>query len=213
MYEAHPPERSADAEAHAPERRSRTKRRTAAGELWEWTKAIVIAVVLSYLVRTFLFAPTIVDGESMMDTLLNHERVIVNKLIYHVEAPKRGEIIVFHATPDKDFIKRVIGVAGDRIEMKNDTLYINGQAVDEPYLNDNKALWKKELAAAHMDGAVPYTEDFIVDRVPDGTVFVLGDNRRNSTDSRVLGPVPVDRVIGRAEFVFWPLERFRWLHP
>ncbi|QZA33479.1 signal peptidase I [Hydrogenibacillus sp. N12] len=189
------------------------RRRSLTRELWDWTKAIAIAVVLSVLVRTYVFAPTIVDGESMMTTLETHERVIVNKLIYRFEAPKRGDIIVFHATPDKDFIKRIVGLPGDRLEVRRDVLYVNGRPVDEPYLAENKALWKKELEEAHLPPDLPFTEDFTVDRVPPGTVFVLGDNRRNSTDSRVLGPVPLSRIVGRAEFVFWPPDRFRWLHP
>lgn len=173
-------------------------------EIWDWAKAIAVALVLAYLIRTFLFAPTIVDGESMRETLQDQERLIVNKIVYLFHPPQRGDIIVFHAVQNKDFIKRVIGVAGDRIEMKNDHLYINGKEVVEDYLAKNKAEWK---------GEGPYTNDFVVERVPDGTVFVLGDNRVNSTDSRILGPISLDRVVGRADLAFWPIQQIRILHP
>ncbi|PTQ57750.1 MAG: Signal peptidase I [Candidatus Carbobacillus altaicus] len=188
------------------------RRRTMLQEAWDWTKAIVIALFLAYLIRTFVFAPTIVDGESMLDTLHNHERLIVNKMIYYFTTPKHGDIIVFHATENKDFIKRVIAVGGDHVEMKNDTLYINGEVVPEPYLDSMKKQFEQELALAHS-APLPFTEDFTIDAVPPGTVFVLGDNRRNSTDSRMLGPIPLDRVVGRAEVTFWPLDRMRMLHP
>lgn len=179
------------------------ERRGFLGEVWDWTKAIAIALLLAYLIRTFLFVPTIVDGESMIETLQNQERLIVNKIVYLFHPPQRGDIIVFHAIQGKDFIKRVIGVAGDRIEMKGDRLYINGKEVPETYLEKNKAAWK---------GPGPYTNDFTVDRVPDGTVFVLGDNRVNSTDSRILGPISLDRVVGRADLSFWPIDQIRLLH-
>jgi signal peptidase I len=171
-------------------------------DVWEWAKAIAIALILALIIRTYLFAPTIVDGESMMHTLKNHERLIVNKIVYILGHPKRGDIVVFHATEDKDFIKRVIGVAGDRIEMKDDVLYVNGKVVEEPYLEKNKSLWT---------GPGPYTNDFIVEEVPKGTVYVLGDNRQNSTDSRMLGPIPEDQIVGRADLAFWPIKSFRLL--
>lgn len=171
-------------------------------DVWEWAKAIAIALILAFVIRTYLFAPTIVDGESMMHTLENQERLIVNKIVYILGQPKRGDIVVFHATEDKDFIKRVIGVAGDRIEMKDDVLYVNGKVVEEPYLEKNKSEWT---------GPGPYTNDFIVEEVPEGTVYVLGDNRQNSTDSRMLGPIPEDRIVGRADLAFWPIKSFRLL--
>lgn len=178
--------------------------RSISREIWDWAKAIAIALVLAYLIRTFLFAPTIVDGESMRETLQDQERLIVNKVIYLFHTPQRGDIIVFHAVQDKDFIKRVIGVAGDRIEMKSDQLYINGKPVSEDYLSKNKKEWK---------GEGPYTNDFVVERVPEGMVFVLGDNRVNSTDSRILGPISLEKVVGRADLAFWPIDQIRIIHP
>jgi signal peptidase I len=179
-----------------------TKRKKAKNEAWEWIKALGIAVVLALIIRTFLFAPFLVDGSSMMPTLKNGERLIVNKLVYYIGKPQRGDIIVFHATKEKDYIKRVIATEGQTVEMKNDQLYIDGKAVDEPYLKQ----YKEEARAA---GYV-LTEDFPAQKVPKGHIFVMGDNRRNSTDSRIIGPVPVDSVVGRSEFVIWPLGNIRF---
>lgn len=180
------------------------KKKQVSKEIWDWTKAIGIAVILAIIIRTFLFSPTIVDGESMMNTLQNGEFLIVNKLVYRMSEPKREDIIIFHATEKKDYIKRVIGIAGDRIEMKDDHLYINGKMVDEAYLKENIDYWRK------MEGTV-FTQDFVVDSVPEGMIYVLGDNRRNSTDSRILGPISLDKVVGRADLSIWPIKTFRLL--
>lgn len=173
-------------------------------ELWDWAKAIGIAVVLALIIRTFLFSPTVVDGESMMSTLKHGEFLIVNKIVYHIGEPNRGDIVIFHATEKKDYIKRVIGIAGDRIEMRDDQLFVNGEHVPEPYLADNIQYWHD------MEGT-SFTQDFVVESVPEGTVYVLGDNRRNSTDSRIIGPISLERVIGRADLSLWPLNSIRLL--
>jgi signal peptidase I len=174
---------------------------TGKNEAWEWIKALGIAIALAFLIRTFLFAPFIVEGESMETTLHNGEKLVVNKAIYYLQPPQRGDIIVFHAEAKRDYIKRVIAVAGDTVEVRNDQLYINGKLVDEPYLAKNRE-------AAKADGE-PLTGDVGPVKVPEGHIFVMGDNRRNSQDSRAIGPVNVDKVVGRAEFVFWPLSDIR----
>ncbi|CRK80506.1 signal peptidase I [Neobacillus massiliamazoniensis] len=172
-------------------------------ELWEWTKALLIAVILAAVIRYFLFAPIVVDGLSMMPTLKNQDRMIVNKLSYEIGKPQRFDIIVFHAPENKDYIKRVIGLPGDKIEYKNDTLYVNGKAYKEPYLDE----YKKQVT----DG--PLTDPFTLDEtavgqktVPKGELFVMGDNRRFSKDSRHIGAVPMNKVIGKATVVYWPLK-------
>ncbi|WP_409253681.1 signal peptidase I [Bacillus sp. SCS-153A] len=171
-------------------------------ELWEWTKALLIAVGLAALIRYFLFTPIVVDGLSMMPTLHNGDRMIVNKLSYSVGEPDRFDIIVFHAPEQKDYIKRVIGLPGDTIEYKNDVLYINGKAYDEPYLEEYKE---------QIDGGL-LTEDFTLqekigqDTVPENTLFVMGDNRRFSKDSRHIGVVDVDEVIGSTNIIYWPIK-------
>ena len=172
-------------------------------ELWEWTKALLIAVALAALIRYFLFAPIVVDGQSMMPTLKDQDRMIVNKLSYSIGEPKRFDIIVFHAPEHKDYIKRVIGLPGDKIVYKNDTLYVNGKAYKEPYLDE----YKSQLEAG------PLTDNFTLKEtavgrttVPKGELFVMGDNRRWSKDSRHIGTIPMSKVIGKATVVFWPLK-------
>ncbi|WP_312097850.1 signal peptidase I [Niallia sp.] len=163
-------------------------------EVWEWSKALIIAVLLAFVIRYFLFAPIVVDGESMQSTLLDQDRMIVNKINYKVSEPKRFDIIVFHAPEGKDYIKRVIGLPGDTIEYRNDVLYVNGQAYEEPYLEHNK-----------QDINGPLTEDFTA-TVPDGELFVMGDNRRNSKDSRHIGTIGFDKIIGSTSVVYWPVS-------
>jgi signal peptidase I len=166
-------------------------------ETWEWVKALGIAVVIAFGIRMLLFAPIIVDGESMLPTLENKERLIVNKAIYFIAEPNRGDILVFHATENKDWIKRVIGEPGDVVEVRDDNLYVNDEIVDEPYLDVSKSISSGIL-----------TNDFY-EVVPEGHIFVMGDNRQNSRDSRSIGSIPIDSVVGRAEVVIWPVKGIR----
>lgn len=171
-------------------------------ELWEWAKALLIAFGLAALIRLFLFTPIIVDGESMMPTLENGDSMLVNKIGYVVGEPERFDIVVFHAPEQKNYIKRVIGLPGDHVEYKNDQLYINGKEVAEPYLEQKK----NEIT----DGTL-LTGDFTLEsitgdkEIPDGYVFVMGDNRLYSKDSRMIGLVKIDEIIGKTNFVFWPI--------
>ena len=103
-------------------------------EIWEWTKALIIAVLLAAVIRYFLFAPIVVDGLSMMPTLQDQDRMIVNKFSYKIGEPERFDIIVFHAPEEKDYIKRVIGLPGIKLNIKMIHLYVNGKAYEEPYL-------------------------------------------------------------------------------
>ncbi|RFU71266.1 signal peptidase I [Peribacillus saganii] len=175
-------------------------------EFWEWSKALVIAILLAAVIRYFLFAPIVVDGESMMPTLHDQDRMIVNKIGYNLGKPKRFDIIVFHAPENKDYIKRIIGLPGDRIEYKDDTLYVNGKAYEEPYLDK----YKQEF----FDG--PLTQPFKLEdtavgseTVPEGHLFVMGDNRRYSKDSRHIGAVSMEKVLGETNMVYWPVEDLR----
>lgn len=179
-----------------------TSSRAKKNELWEWLKALGIAIILAFLIRTFLFAPFIVEGESMETTLHNSEKLVVNKAIYYLQDPKPGDIIVFHAEQKRDYIKRVIAVAGDTVEVKNDELYVNGKLVEEPYLAQHKE-------QAKAQGEPFFTNDFPPVQIPPEHIFVMGDNRLNSHDSRAIGPVAVSTVVGRAEFTFWPLGDIR----
>ena len=175
-------------------------------ELWEWIKAALIAVILVTLIRYFLLAPIYVDGFSMMPTLKDTDRMLVNKLSYSVGEPKRFDIIVFKAPEGKDYVKRVIGLPGEKVEYKDDILYVDGKAYGEPYLDE----YKKQL----IDGG-PLTEPFTLsdiieqETVPEGHLFVLGDNRRFSKDSRHIGVVSYREVLGKTKLVYWPIKDFR----
>ncbi|WP_313891286.1 signal peptidase I [Psychrobacillus sp.] len=171
-------------------------------ELWEWSKALLIAFGIAAIIRFFLFTPIVVDGESMMPTLKNGDRMVVNKIGYMVGEPDRFDIVVFHAPEQKNYIKRVIGLPGDHVEYKNDQLYINGKEIAEPYLDQ----YKSEISEGSL------TEDFTLEdiiqkgEIPKGSVFVMGDNRRYSKDSRHIGIIDIDEIIGNTNIVFWPLE-------
>lgn len=160
-------------------------------ETWEWLKALLVAVIIAVLIRVFVFAPIVVDGESMIQTLDHKERLIVNKAVYFINEPRHGDIIVFHATEDKDWIKRVIGEPGDIVEAIDGVLYVNGEVIEEPYLNSDAV-----------------THDFYTE-VPENQLFVMGDNRTSSRDSRHIGSVPIENVIGRADLSYWPLTNIR----
>lgn len=171
-------------------------------ELWEWSKALLIAFGIAAIIRFFLFTPIVVDGESMMPTLKNGDRMVVNRIGYMVGKPDRFDIVVFHAPEQKNYIKRVIGLPGDQVEYKNDQLYINGEAIPEPYLDQ----YKKEITEGSL------TDDFTLeditgkDKIPKGYIFVMGDNRRYSKDSRHIGLIAIDEIIGNTNFVFWPYD-------
>lgn len=173
-------------------------------ETWEWIKALLIAFGLAAIIRVFLFTPIVVDGISMMPTLEDGDRMIVNKIGYSIGKPDRFDIVVFHAPEQKDYIKRIIGLPGDEVEYRDDTLYINGEPMEEPYLDK----YKEEVTEG------PLTEDFTLEGkiqskvVPEGHVFVLGDNRRKSKDSRHIGVISIDEIIGSTKMVFWPPKDF-----
>lgn len=190
------------------------KKGGAANELKEWVKAIAIAVILVLIIRWLLFMPFIVDGPSMEPNFLTGERVIVNKVLYKFREPHRGEVIVFHVPEEgRNFIKRVIGVPGDKIRYEGDDLYVNDQKVDETYL-------KEAIEQAHSEGQLYNNgslgsspnfpnERFTEDVVPEGHIFVMGDHRNNSKDSRMIGFVDQDEVIGRSDVIFWPLNKIK----
>jgi len=175
-------------------------------ELWEWIKALLIAFVIAVVIRYVLFTPIVVDGESMMPTLNDGDRMIVNKIGYKIGGPDRFDIVVFHAPEGKDYIKRVIGLPGDTIEYKDDQLYINGKAYDEPYLDK----YKSELTEGTLTQDFTLQElDPSLDVIPEGYVFVMGDNRRYSKDSRHIGIISEDKIIGTTSVVFWPLNEMQ----
>ncbi|GGD68558.1 signal peptidase I [Paenibacillus nasutitermitis] len=183
-------------------------------EVFEWVKALAIAALLVIVIRYFLFAPFIVDGPSMEPNFYTGERLIVNKIIYDIRQPKHGEVVVFHVPEEnRDFIKRVIGVPGDKVKYDGDNLYINGEKVEEPYL-------KESIEAAKAKGEIFNSQgsesnfpngNFQTDIVPDDTILAFGDNRRNSRDSRMIGYVSDKQIIGRADVIFWPMSKITFV--
>ncbi len=149
-------------------------------------ETLVLSVVLFVGINA-VSARIRVDGESMVPTLASGEYVIVSRLSYRLGTPQRGDIIVFHfpRDPKEEYIKRVIGLPGDTVEVKNGQVYINGNLLNENYI----------------DVKMDYTGSW---RVPAGQLFVLGDNRNNSSDSHDWGTVPMDYVVGKAVLVYWP---------
>lgn len=163
----------------------------------------VCLVVFLFLLREFVFSPVIVKGHSMDPTLADGERVIALKNT----KINRFDIVTFPApdVKDKNYIKRVVGMPGDSIEYKDDELYINGKKTEEDYLEQ----FKSEVT----DGS-PFTYDFTLEevtgesKVPEGKYFVMGDNRRNSKDGRMIGFIDKKDISGDVKFVLWPLSRF-----
>lgn len=140
----------------------------------------------------------------MMPTLESGNWLVVNKLSYDIGPIHRFDVIVFHATRNEDYVKRVIGLPGDRIEYKNDVLYVNGKRMDEPYLRP----YKQSLAGGKLTGDFTLEEVTGKTRVPPGCVFVLGDNRLGSWDSRHFGFVKISRIVGKVDLRYWPLNEF-----
>ncbi|WP_028393269.1 signal peptidase I [Bacillus cihuensis] len=170
-------------------------------EIVSCLKACVIAIMIVIICRTFLFTPTLVSGESMMPNYQDGNCVIISKM----SEIDRFDTVVFQApSGDGNYVKRVIGLPGDRVEMKDDLLYINGAPHPESYL-----LKAKE----HLNGTTVLTGDFTLQSVtglstvPDGYVFVLGDNRLISNDSRYFGYIPTKSIIGEVKFKVWPLQQ------
>jgi len=166
-------------------------------EIKDWVVSIIIAIVLAFFIRYFIVELYMVEGPSMRPTLVNGERLVVNKFIYRLKQPEKGDIVVFRypRDPSRDFIKRVIGVAGDTIEVKDGKVFLNGQLLNEPYILERT---RGSYSAA---------------TIPDGHIFVMGDNRNNSEDSRFrdVGFVSLEMLKGKAVMVFWPLDQMKTL--
>ncbi|MBB5336495.1 signal peptidase I [Pectinatus brassicae] len=166
-------------------------------EIKDWIISIVIAIALALFIRHFIVELYLVDGPSMRPTLQNHERLVVNKFIYRFRTPKRGEILIFQYPKDhsRDFIKRVIALPGDTIQIQDGHVFVNGKLQNEPFILNK------------TNGDYPLTT------IPEGHIFVMGDNRNNSEDSRFpdVGFVPFNLIKGKAVLVFWPLDSLHTL--
>ncbi|MFN2150633.1 MAG: signal peptidase I [Anaerolineales bacterium] len=157
---------------------------------WNFLRDVLETLVLSvvlFVAINAISARIRVDGSSMVPTLNDGEFVMVNRLAYKFGSPKHGDVVVFHypRDPQQEYIKRIIGLPGDTVEISNGHVYVNGQQLIEPYI----------AAAPRSQGEWA---------IPEGEVFVLGDNRNNSQDSRSFGSVSMDNMIGKAIFIYWP---------
>jgi signal peptidase I len=204
--------------------------------LWlELPVLLVVAACVAVLIRTFLLQAFMIPSGSMMNTLLVGDRVLVDKVVYEVRAPRRGEIVVFHGTGtwrdraakpvsqsfsarlgrtlgdlvgkertgERDFIKRVIALPGDRVACcdRKGRVMVNGQPIDEPYIFEN----------ARLEGSSCMSRRFPEKLVPAGHRWVMGDHRGNSMDARCNGPVAIEDALGRAFVVLWPRSSLTWL--
>jgi signal peptidase I len=163
-------------------------------ELRIWARDLVIAVGLAVVIIVFFYQPVKVEGTSMTPLLSDQERIFINKFAYRLGTIERGDVVVFWYPLDtaKSFIKRVVGLPGDLVEMREGRVYINSKLLAEPY-----------LPAEFMDfsGYGPL-------RVQPGEYFLMGDHRASSNDSRMFGPVPASYIYGKAVFAYWPMAQF-----
>jgi signal peptidase I len=163
-------------------------------ELRAWARDLVAALGLAMVIIVFFYQPVKVEGTSMAPLISDQERIFINKFVYRFEPIGRGDVVVFWYPLDrsKSFIKRVVGLPGDLVDIRDGHVYINGQYLDEPYVppryEDNSAYGPS--------------------RVPPGQYFVLGDHRISSNDSRIFGYVPASYIYGKAVFAYWPVTQF-----
>lgn len=172
-------------------------------ELWEWTKAIVLGLIVVIIIRSYFLTNYSVSGQSMMPTLHDQDKVIVSKISYSLGDVNRFDVVVFHNSDDEDYVKRVIGLPGDLITYEDDQLYVNDKLVPEPYLTSYEE---------YGDPDDDLTEDFKLEEltgsfsVPENSYFVMGDNRRHSLDSRYFKFVDGDQVVGQVVARYWPIQ-------
>jgi signal peptidase I len=182
-----PPEPNAASERPASAHSLRT-------EIRIWTRDLLIAIGLALVIIVFLYQPVKVEGTSMAPLLSDQERIFINKFVYRFEPIQRGDVVVFWYPLDhsKSFIKRVIALPGESVEIRKGTVYVNGKLVPEPYVPPQY----EDLS------------DFGPVRVPPDSFFVMGDHRISSNDSRVFGAVASRYIYGRAVFAYWPVDHF-----
>ncbi|MFZ0978887.1 MAG: signal peptidase I [Candidatus Acidiferrales bacterium] len=163
-------------------------------ELRSWTRDLAVALGLAIVVMIFLYQPVKVEGTSMNPLLSDQERIFINKFVYRFEPIERGDVVVFWYPLDrsKSFIKRVVGLPGETIEIRDGHLYVNGDELADQY-----------VPAGYIDSS-----NYGPRKIPLGEYFVMGDHRDSSNDSRVFGPVSRSFIYGKAVFAYWPVDHF-----
>jgi signal peptidase I len=188
------PETSAPASPSGPGAEPSIPGHSLRNEIRVWTRDLLIAIGLALVIIVFLYQPVKVEGTSMAPLLSDQERIFINKFVYRFEPIERGDVVVFWYPLDrsKSFIKRVVGLPGETVEIRQGDVYVNGTPLPEPY-----------VPAQYED-----LSDFGPVRVPRDSYFVMGDHRISSNDSRVFGPVANRFIYGRAVFAYWPVDHF-----
>ena len=160
------------------------------GGLGLWVRDLLISAAVSILIILFLYQPVRVEGTSMLPRLEDHDRLFINKFVYHITSIERGDVVVFHypRDPQKSYIKRVIALPGDKLRIEHGQVWVNGKALTENYVPD-----------MYRD-----TRSYAGTVIPDDCYFVMGDHRSISSDSREFGVVERDLIYGKAVFVYWP---------
>jgi signal peptidase I len=163
-------------------------------ELRSWTRDLAVALGLAIVIMIFLYQPVKVEGTSMNPLLSDQERIFINKFVYRFEPIERGDVIVFWYPLDrsKSFIKRVVGLPGETIEIRAGHVYINAEELPDQY-----------VPPSYLDGS-----NYGTRRIPSDSYFVMGDHRDSSNDSRMFGPVTRQFIYGKAVFAYWPVDRF-----
>ena len=166
-------------------------------------ESLVWAVALALIIRTFIMAPFKIPSGSMRPTLIEGDRILVNKFLYHFRLPQHGDIIIFRypEDPKRPFVKRLVGVGGDAVEIRDGTIFVD----DKPL--DGTGIFRTN----HYYNQGQFGQPHQAVKVPDGSFYVLGDNSGSSHDSRFWGFVPKRLLIGRAMCIFWPPTRWRVL--
>ncbi len=180
-----------------------TRKKEWCKDKWKnWGEPFLVAAILAIFIRTFLLGPYKIPTGSMRPTFLEGDRIFVDKVSYRFHKPERGDIIVFRypKDPKKDFVKRLAGLPGDRIEIRDGKLIVNGNALEQPPFSDHY-YYNRD------DWDFGKTKEVIT--VPEQSYFALGDNSAQSSDSRNWGFVPAKNMVGKAFFIWWPPKRVK----
>ena len=166
--------------------------------IWDFLESITFALGIFVVVYLFLFRPSVVFGMSSYPTIKPEEKVISEKISYYLHALNRGDFVILQSPKNSevDFIKRIVGLSGEKLRISNGKVFINGGLLDESYLYEGTFTAPESYLAENSETLIP-----------DGHFFVMGDNREHSSDSREFGPVSQDNIVGRVLYRFWPIDR------
>lgn len=167
--------------------------------LFDFLQGIVVVLAIMVMIYLFIMSPQEINGASMEPNFHNGEYILTNKIVYKIQNPTRGDVVIFKSPRNKevDYIKRVIGLPGDTVSLQDNALYVNGKKVEEPYLSPDVIIFGGSYLREGQEIAVP-----------EGMYFVAGDNRPHSSDSREFGPIPKEDFIGMAILRYWPFSQF-----